>query len=210
MGNYQVVAPSSATIQSIEQVLAWRLDVAHLPPLGTSIMTSEGGATDKYPAGRTVRLPLISGHRQTGQTDCPGNYLWAQLPAIREAVAQLGAPKFYRPAESRTTVTPLRDTDRFTASASDLLQWEVDILDENGNVIQNLYSSGRQLSVSWDGTDRDGLPAQPGTYTAVLYGQTSDGRSARSAELPVAVNPLPPGPTPSPSPTISPSPSPSP
>jgi hypothetical protein len=196
MGNYQNVPPSAATIQAVQRVLAWRLDIAHLPPLGTATMTSSGGSTTRYKRGTTVKLPLISGHRQTGITDCPGNLIWDQLSAIRQTVLDTGRPKFFRPAGSRSVVTPFVNSDRFTAQATDALKWEVDLIDENGDVQQSLYGQGTSLDVTWDGMDRDGLPAPPGTYSAVVYGWTSDGAMARSATLEVAVNPAPPVPSP--------------
>jgi hypothetical protein len=203
MGNYQTAVPSLATVDAIQRVLAWRLDAAHLPPAGTDTMTSTGGSTTRYHRGQTVKLPLISGHRQTGITDCPGDHLWTQLDAIRSAVYQLGRPKFFRPAQSDPQVTPFRDVDRFTAKGTDAMQWQIDIADESGNVIQSLSGQGVVLSVNWDGTDRDGLPARPGTYTATIWGSTADGLTATPATLPVAVNPIPvtPGPTPTPTPT---------
>src|SRR2546423_14749905 len=97
LGNSPLLPPSPATVASIEQVLAWRLDVAHLPPTGTAWMTSTGGSTTKYPSGERVKLPLVSGHRQTGITACPGNYLWARLDQIRQAGYGPGRPTSFRP-----------------------------------------------------------------------------------------------------------------
>jgi N-acetylmuramoyl-L-alanine amidase/FlgD Ig-like domain len=206
MGNYQVVRPSAATVSSIERVLAWRLDVAHQPPTGTAWMTSAGGATNKYPDGQTVRLPLISGHRQTGITDCPGNYLWALLPRIRDAVYDLGRPKFFRPRQSDPTISPFVESDVFTAKATDPLQWSVVITDASGTTVRILTASGQSLSASWDGTDQNGLPVAPGSYTATIFGQASDGSSARSASLVVTVSSPAPTPTPTPTPTFTPTP----
>jgi hypothetical protein len=36
-----------------------------------------------------ANLPTICGHRDVSQSDCPGDYLWADLPGIRRAVADL-------------------------------------------------------------------------------------------------------------------------
>ena len=45
-----------------------------------------------------MKLRAISGHRDTIRPSCPGTNLYAQLPAIRAAVAADGLPKLYAPA----------------------------------------------------------------------------------------------------------------
>ena len=76
-------------------LLAWRLDVAHVDPLGTVGWVS--GGNPKYRAGKTVELRAISGHRDTGSTSCPGTRLYSQLPSIAADVAATGLPKLYAP-----------------------------------------------------------------------------------------------------------------
>ena len=39
--------------------------------------------SDKYAEGERVRLPVIDGHRDTNDTACPGECLYAKLPEIR-------------------------------------------------------------------------------------------------------------------------------
>ncbi|HYZ11652.1 MAG TPA: N-acetylmuramoyl-L-alanine amidase, partial [Actinomycetota bacterium] len=199
MGDYQAVRPPRRIVHAIERILAWRLDQVHLRPTGTALMTSGGGPTDRYPAGRTVLLPLISGHRRTGLTDCPGRFLWRKLPAIRRAAYDIGRPKFFHPRQSRSAITPLMDADRFTARGTDPMLWEVDIRDWNGHVVQTLFATGSSLDASWNGTDRDGLPADPGTYTATVWGRVPSGRRALPATFRTVVNP-------EPTPTVSPTP----
>jgi hypothetical protein len=48
-------------------------------------MASSG--SDRYAKGSTARLNRISGHRDTGQTACPGTALYAQLGSIRSIAA---------------------------------------------------------------------------------------------------------------------------
>ena len=60
---------------ALARLLAWRLDVAHVDPLGTVTWTS--GGNPKYPRGTNVTLRAISGHRDTGFTSCPGTRLYA-------------------------------------------------------------------------------------------------------------------------------------
>jgi hypothetical protein len=68
-------------------VAAYKLGAFGNPPNGRVVYTSAGG--NRYPAGARAVLHRISGHRDAGRTACPGDALYAQLPAIR-AIA--GAP----------------------------------------------------------------------------------------------------------------------
>jgi uncharacterized protein with LGFP repeats len=85
IGNYDAVQPTSAVIGAIVGIAAWKLDPYHRDPLGRALVTSEG--SDKFPAGRQVSLPVIDGHRDTNDTDCPGRYLYAHLDRIRDRTA---------------------------------------------------------------------------------------------------------------------------
>ena len=210
MGNFQDTAPPAAAVDSLEQLLAWRLDVAHLPPKGTAMMISAGGSTTKYPKGTRVKLPVISGHRDTGITDCPGDFVYRQLPDIRLAVRATGLPKIYRPQASTEQVTPGLDTVTFTARGSESLTWQVNVVAADGSVLASLPQAGTNLALTWDGSDASGLPLPPGSYSAVIQAQSADGNVALPASLPIAVNPIPtPSPSPTPSPTASTTPSPS-
>ena len=80
------------------KLLAWRLDVAHVNPLGKLTWTS--GGNPRYPAGTKVGLRAVSGHRDTGPTSCPGGSLYAQLNGIASDVAATGLPKLYDPVVS--------------------------------------------------------------------------------------------------------------
>ncbi|GLY05662.1 N-acetylmuramoyl-L-alanine amidase [Actinoplanes sp. NBRC 101535] len=81
IGDYRGTAISSAARASVAQVAAYKLGAWGSPPQGRVVKVS--GGSDRYPAGRPALLNRISGHRDTGATECPGNALYAQLPAIR-------------------------------------------------------------------------------------------------------------------------------
>ena len=50
-------------------------------------------------------MPAIGGHRDVGQTACPGRYLYAKIPAIR-ALAQKYQDAGGGPATPTPTPTP--------------------------------------------------------------------------------------------------------
>ena len=70
-------------------LIRWKLPLHGVPTTGTTTLTSAGGATNRFPAGRAVRLRRISGHRDTGATACPGDALYAQLPELRALVGDV-------------------------------------------------------------------------------------------------------------------------
>ena len=81
IGNYDSAQPTQATLSSLSAVTGWKLAMYGRDPMGWTQVKSEG--SDKFPAGRVVTLPVIDGHRDTNDTACPGDRLYAQLPTIR-------------------------------------------------------------------------------------------------------------------------------
>ena len=210
MGTFSTVTPPSAMVASIERLLAWRLDVAHVPPIGKVWMYSRGSTGGKYPEGKTVRFNRIAGHRDAGFTSCPGDRLYAKLAAIRSVAYDTGLPKIFLPRQSRPSIVAGLDEVTWTASASNVLWWRLLVTDQSGQVIRSDKRHGLDISVSWTGLDTLGQPVPIGAYTVTILGSRK-GHSALPASLALAVVPEPtPSPSPSPSPSDSPSPSPSP
>jgi hypothetical protein len=79
MGNFTNIGPPLAMKTSLKKMLAWEADRHDLNPTGTHTFN-----------GRRMRV--IGGHRDAGQTACPGNKVYAQLPKFRrKAKALIGA-----------------------------------------------------------------------------------------------------------------------
>jgi hypothetical protein len=77
-------------LHSLARAIAWKLSLAGVPASGsTPPEVSIGGGLNRWPEGAHVRFARISGHRDAGATDCPGNALYAQLPELRGLVARL-------------------------------------------------------------------------------------------------------------------------
>ncbi len=203
MGNFASAAPPRAAIESVERVLAWKLDLAHVPADGTATLVSQGYDTDRYPPGQRIAMHTIEGHRRTSQTDCPGR-IWNLLPQIRRAVAAMGGPKIYRPAESAPQISPGHGSVRFTATASVPLRWSVTVERPDGTGIRPLQQHGMSTSlrIDWDGLDANGHPAPPGAYAALIAGTARDGAAPRRATLQIDVPGAPPGPLSVPSGTV--------
>lgn len=70
IGSYTSTNPSSASLESVSQVIGWKLARHGVNPNSSVTVTSGGG--DKYPAGTQVTLPRVVGHGDTSSTSCPG------------------------------------------------------------------------------------------------------------------------------------------
>ncbi len=111
IGTFTSTGQSEVALNSMAALIRWKLPIEGAPTAGTTTLTSAGGSSNRYPAGRRVRVPRVLGHRDTGSTACPGNALYAQLEELRGLVGDLG------PAGTRTRlrarVTARRATVRF-------------------------------------------------------------------------------------------------
>jgi flagellar hook assembly protein FlgD len=143
IGNFTHATPPKAQQAALVKLLAWRLDLAHVDPLSTVAYVS--GGNYKYPAGRTVVLRAISGHRDTGPSECPGDAAYALLPAIAKRVAATGLPKLYSPEVAGILGGPIR----FTARLSSALAWTVTITDRTGAAVASGAGSGASVDWTW-------------------------------------------------------------
>ncbi len=87
IGNFETAKPTSAVLDAIAAIAAWKLGPYGRDPEGLARVYSEG--SDKYRRGRTVTLPVIDGHRNTNDTACPGDHLYRVIPEIRSRAAKL-------------------------------------------------------------------------------------------------------------------------
>ncbi|WP_406095073.1 peptidoglycan recognition protein [Streptomyces sp. NBC_01013] len=88
LGNYgRGARVPKAIVRALAEVAAWKLRPG-ADPRGTVRLVSTNDAS-RYPKGKAAVLHVISGHRDAYQTNCPGEALYAELPAIRAAAAAL-------------------------------------------------------------------------------------------------------------------------
>ena len=85
IGNFQNGRPDDAMIHAIARAAAWKLALFDRNPKGRIAVISTG--SDKFRAGQRVVLPVMDGHRNTNDTDCPGVHLYRELDQIRALTA---------------------------------------------------------------------------------------------------------------------------
>ncbi|WP_330458192.1 peptidoglycan recognition protein [Streptomyces sp. NBC_00820] len=86
IGAYGSTKPSGAAVTAIARLTAWKLGLSGADPRAKTYLTSGGG--NLYPKGKSVRLNVISGHRDGYATDCPGKRLYTRLGTARSSAAK--------------------------------------------------------------------------------------------------------------------------
>jgi hypothetical protein len=129
--------------RALVSLIAWRLDVAHVDPLST--VEYRSGGNYKFSRGKLVRLRAISGHRDTGPTECPGAVAYALLPSIAAKVAATGLPKLYAPTVTGSPGGMLR----FRATLSTSTPWTVTVADDTGTTVATGTGTGTAVDWTW-------------------------------------------------------------
>jgi hypothetical protein len=89
LGSFTGEPATEQALDAVARLLGWKLPIHGAPVLGTQVVVSAGGATNRYRYGTRVALQRINGHRDGDSTACPGNRLYAQLPDLRARAAKL-------------------------------------------------------------------------------------------------------------------------
>lgn len=89
MGSYGSSAPSTAAQNSVKRLVVWKANQYAFNPTGKMTLTSGGGGTSKYPKGKKVSLNVVSGHRDTSYTECPGTAFYGKLGSIRSGAKSM-------------------------------------------------------------------------------------------------------------------------
>ena len=162
IGNFMTAKPTVASVQSLERLIAWRLDLAHVDPVST--LTYVSGGSERWRAGTPVKLRAVSGHRDTGYTSCPGTYLYSQLDTIAVAAEQIGLPKLYAPVVRGKIGGPVAFSGRLSSS----LPWAIAVTGPSGRVVARGSGVGPAVSWTWNS---GGLA--PGRYTWAMSATSS-------------------------------------
>jgi hypothetical protein len=73
IGNFDIAQPPQAVLDAYARLFAWKLSLSNIRADANHLWVK-----DRY-------LQAINGHRDVGQTACPGKYLYAKIPSIRTA-----------------------------------------------------------------------------------------------------------------------------
>jgi N-acetylmuramoyl-L-alanine amidase len=192
LGNYEGGPISSAAEKSLAEIIAWRLDLAHVDPLSTLSYLSNGNP--RYPAGLPVFLRAVSGHRDTGQTACPGAVLYDHLASIAARAQGIGLPKLYAPLAEGALGSPIR----FTGTLSEPATWTVRVVDAaTGADIASGRGSGRAVDWTWDAS-----LVSSGSYTWRIEAGARVTAAAGVLGVTTVKPGLPPGPSTQPAPAV--------
>ena len=101
IGNFDIAQPPQAVLNAYARLFAWKLSLYNIRADATHLWVK-----DRY-------LNAINGHRDVGQTACPGRYLYAKIPLIRQMAqkiqnaAQTGTPvPLPTPTDPNAMTTP--------------------------------------------------------------------------------------------------------
>ncbi|HET6627734.1 MAG TPA: FG-GAP-like repeat-containing protein [Nocardioidaceae bacterium] len=97
LGNFETARPSSAMLDAYGRLFAWKL----------SLHGIDASSTRQWVGKKYFRA--INGHRDAGQTACPGKYLYARLPTIRSLAAQYQKPFTGRAKQTDISGSPWPD-----------------------------------------------------------------------------------------------------
>nr|MBA3735518.1 peptidoglycan recognition protein [Actinomycetota bacterium] len=177
LGSYGSSAPPKVARAALVNLLAWRLDAAHVDP--ASSLTWASGGNPRYAAGVPVTLRTVSGHRDTGFTTCPGAALYAQLGAIALQAGATGLPKLYAP----TVRGALGGQVRFRAHLTEALPWTVTVADATGAFVGTGAGTSQDVDWTWDAAT-----AAQGSYSwTIAAGETVRRATGTIGAKPVAL-----------------------
>jgi SpoIID/LytB domain protein len=97
-GTAGAVAPSSAVLTAIGKLIGWKAWLNGWSP-DTSASFTSGGST-RWPAGKVITEPRVTGHRDYGLTVCPGDLMYSRLATVRSTATQV-----YKAGQTPTTGT---------------------------------------------------------------------------------------------------------
>jgi hypothetical protein len=177
IGTYQTVAPTAAEKTALVNLLAWRMDLAHVDPLSSVTFASGGNA--RFPVGTPVFLRAVSGHRDTGFTTCPGAVLYALLGTLARQAATTGLPKLYAPKVQGQ----LGGLIRIQARLSEPLPWSVSIADATGAIVATGTGTSQDIDWTWDAS----TAAQAGYTWTVAAGDSVRPATGSIGTAPVAL-----------------------
>jgi hypothetical protein len=155
IGNFETAHPSQAMLDAYARLFAWKL----------SLHGIRADDTRQYVTSRYFQA--INGHRDAGQTACPGRYLYAKIPDIRRAAAAL-----QKPFAARNRTANLSGQAWPDLVVRDARTQHAMIVRTGGQVA---WFQGRTAATGWDGSDLVAAPGdvdEDGTADVIAGGGT--------------------------------------
>jgi hypothetical protein len=180
IGTFATSPPPAVTLSALEHLFAWKLGSYYRDPAATATLRSAGGGTSKYAAGTFHPFAVVSGHRDAGNTSCPGDATYARMGSIRTAINTFLGTAFVEPTISAMRVPVGSKTPvTVTATARNAPSWSLDVTTPLGTSVRSWSGTAADpITASWDLTDASGTPVPAGAYTVTLTGTSGDGDSA--------------------------------
>jgi hypothetical protein len=133
IGNFEIAQPPQAVLDAFARLFAWKLSLYDIRATATGLKV------------KSKVLNAINGHRDVGQTACPGKYLYARLPTVRaeaqkiQDAAQDAPPaQMISPTQPPLPAVAQPKTTTFARSSSLAGDTRPDVV---------LYAPGQPLSV---------------------------------------------------------------
>ncbi|HKP92235.1 MAG TPA: N-acetylmuramoyl-L-alanine amidase [Thermoleophilaceae bacterium] len=106
LGTFDTSGQTGPALDAMEDLIRWKLPLHGAHPSGhVTLLSGEFGS------GRPIGLRRISGHRDAYATECPGAALYAQIPDLRERMANLDPA----PPETRAAIALDRPPEQLGA-----------------------------------------------------------------------------------------------
>jgi hypothetical protein len=196
LGTFSGEAQTEAGIAATAELLAWKMSLHAAPVSGQVTVTSAGGPSNRYAAGRAVTFERISGHRDADKTSCPGDGLFAQLPQIRARAAELAPQYAFAPPAGAVSLAAADPTLDFPQAAE--LSGQATSI--GGGPLSGAPIAVQMVSGSRYVTLARATSSADGTWSVALQTQYSrslravatlpDGRLVSSPRIAVKVAPL--------------------
>jgi len=143
IGTHGSTQPSKAAQDALARLLAWRLDLAHVDPTG--FLTFISGGSERYVSGIPVVLNAVSGHRDTGFTECPGDTLHSKLGSLAASARGVGLPKIFEPRVDSSGAE-----SRFRARLTSTQPWTVVVTTSARVEVERGSGVGSDIDWTWD------------------------------------------------------------
>jgi N-acetylmuramoyl-L-alanine amidase/FG-GAP-like repeat len=176
IGNFDIARPPAVMVDAFGRLFAWKLSLH-----GVRASSTRQYVTNRY-------LQAIDGHRDVGQTACPGRYLYAQIPTIRKLAAG-----YQRSFAARDRSARVAGTDRPALVVRDRASKRVylirtSVAGKAGRVTRagiSFVSADRLINAGdWNGDGYGDVITRSGkTGLLYLHRGTSDGRLVGSTRM---------------------------